>query len=198
MSAARLLVLAVAFAAARSLAAQDARIDPRLEHRLDARTSASVGALVDSARAERLPAEPLVQKALEGASKHADGARIVAAVRALMLELRDARAVLGASASDAEVAAGASALHVGISRATIERLRDAHSRASLTVTLAVLTDLVARGVPGDTAAVAVSSLAAAGARDAELLAYRQGVERDISLGAPPAAAATIRARPRSR
>jgi hypothetical protein len=57
--------------------------------------------------------------------------------------------------------------------------------------LAVLTDLVARGVPTDTAAKAVLTLAAK-ARDEDLVDFRRAVERDIAVGAPPAAAASVR------
>jgi len=55
------------------------------------------------------------------------------------------------------------------------------------VPLAVLTDLVASGVPVDSAAGAVLALAAR-ARDADLVEFRRAVERDIALGAPPASA----------
>ena len=53
--------------------------------------------------------------------------------------------------------------------------------------LAVLTDLVASGVPVDSAASAVVALAKR-ASDADLVAFRRTVEHDIALGAPPAAA----------
>ena len=172
-----------------ALRAQDARLDARL----DARTRDAVVALIDSAHAEGIPSEPLVQKALEGASKHADGARILAAVHKLSGELGDARAALGPSSTDAEIIAGASALHAGIAPAALERMRASRAHGSLTVALAVLSDLVARGVPGDTATTVISALADAGAPDAELLRFQQGVERDIAKGATPAAALGVRA-----
>jgi hypothetical protein len=52
-----------------------------------------------------------------------------------------------------------------------------------------MADLVARGVPADTAATSVLALVRSGVRDADLVAFRQSVERDISLGAPAGAAA---------
>jgi len=48
------------------------------------------------------------------------------------------------------------------------------------------------GGPADTAARAVVALARAGAREEELVAFRQSVERDIALGAPAGASATVR------
>jgi hypothetical protein len=184
-----LLALAFALCAPHALAAQDARLDSRL----DARTRDAVVALIDSARAEGIPGEPLVQKALEGASKRADGARILLAVRALDRELGDARAALGAASSDAEIIAGASALHAGIAPAALARMRASRKSGSLTVALAVLSDLIARGVPGDTATSVISALTVAGTQDAELLRFQQGVERDIAQGATPSAAIGVRA-----
>ena len=184
------LALALLALGPRALAAQDARLDARL----DASTRDAVVAIVDSARGAGVPSEPLVQKALEGASKHADDARILAAVRMLARELGDARAALGPSSSDAEVVAGASAMHAGIAPAALTRMRAARAQGSLTVALAVLADLVARGVPGDTATSVISALTVAGAPDAELLRFRQGVERDIAQGATPAAALGVQAR----
>ena len=164
----------------------------RLAGRLDERTRAEVAALVDSARGAGLPADPLVNKALEGASKGADGARIVAAVRALAGGLGRARTILGGSASDAELVAGAAALRAGAPPAFVERLRRDYPREPLVVPLAVMADLVARGVPADTAAQSVLALVRAGVREAELVAFRQSVERDIALGAPAGAAAAVR------
>jgi hypothetical protein len=183
------LVAAALLCAPVALRAQDARLDARL----DARTRDAVVALIDSARADGIPSEPLVQKALEGASKHADDARILAAVRKLTGELGDARSALGPSSTDAEIIAGASALHAGIAPAALSRMRASRAHGSLTVALAVLSDLVARGVPGDTATTVISALAGAGTQDAELLRFQQGVERDIAQGATPAAALGVRA-----
>lgn len=164
----------------------------RLAGRMDERTRAAVATLVDSTRAAGLPGDPLVNKALEGASKGADGARIVAAVRALAANLGRARAALGGWASEAELVAGAAALRAGAAPAFLERLRAEHPAAPAVVPLAVMADLVGRGVPADTAVRVVLALARAGVRDAELVAFRQSVERDIALGAPAGAAAAVR------
>src|SRR5947208_4683853 len=159
--------------------------DARLE-RLDAATRPTVAALLDSARTAMLPTEPLVQRALEGATKRASGDAIVTAVRRLAADLGHARDALGSTASPAELTAGAAALRAGASQGTLADLRHAR-REPLTVPLAVLADLVASGVPVDSATAAVLGLAAR-ARDADLVEFRRAVERDIALGAPPAAA----------
>lgn len=185
------LMAAVALFASRTAAAQD----PRLARRLDATAQAQVAALLDSARAAGLPLEPLVDRALEGASKGAPADRIVAAVRKLAADLAAARDALGGGAV-AELEAGASALRAGVSPAALARLRESRPKEPLTVPLAVLADLVARGVPADTAAVFVLEIA--GASDEQLVAFQRNVERDIALGAPPLAAAAVRVNATSR
>ena len=159
--------------------------DPRLA-RLDTAARSLVAVAIDSARAAGLPTEPLVQRALEGATKDAPGTLIVRAVQRLAADLGRARAALGASATSPELEAGAAALRAGAGPAVLAQLRRSR-RQTITVPLAVLTDLVASGVPVDSAAAAVLALAAS-ARDADLIDFRRAVERDIALGAAPTAA----------
>src|SRR5437867_3355794 len=94
--------------AAALVAGRAAGQDPRLT-RLPPEAQAPVGALVDSARAAGLPAEPLVQRALEGATKQAPGDLIVAAVQRLAADLGRARDALGSTASPPGTAAAAAA-----------------------------------------------------------------------------------------
>jgi len=169
--------------------AQNPTQDPRYG-RLDPDTRARVVAIVDSARAVGLPSEPLVHRALEGAMKQATGERIVAAVRRLAGDLRTAREALGSKATPAELEAGVAALRAGATPAVLTRMRDVR-RPPVTMALAVLADLVASGVPADSAAAALLVLAPT-ARDADLVEFRRAVERDIALGAPPAAATSVR------
>jgi hypothetical protein len=164
--------------------------EPRLERRLDPATRTTVTQILDSARLVGLPVEPLVDRALEGASKHAEPTRIIAAVRLLAVELGQARSALGQASSTAELEAGASALRAGVHAEQLTMLR--HRRPQpLTIALAAMTDLVTSGVPADSAAAAVLVLAPS-ARDDQILDFRRAVERDIALGAPPAAAASVR------
>ena len=175
--------------AALLMAMQVAIQDPRLD-RLDPDTRAQVIAVVDSARRAGLPAEPLIQRALEGTTKAAPGPRIVAAVQRLAGDLGTARAALGNGTSAPELEAGVAALRAGASPQVLTNLRSVR-RSQLTMALSVLADLVASGVPVDSAAAAVLALAPK-ARDADLVEFRRAVERDIALGAPPAAATSIR------
>jgi hypothetical protein len=187
-----LRTFALAAALAGLLAARAVAQDPRLE-RLDPDTRAAVAPLVDAARQAGLPAEALIDRALEGAAKGAPAPRIIAAVTTLLADLRGARAALGTAATTPELEAGASAIHLAVRSAALVRLRAVRSRQSLTIALSVMADLTARGVPADSAAAAVLALAGS-LRDDEFLAFRRNVERDIELGAPPAAAAAASVR----
>lgn len=164
--------------------------EPRLQGRLPDPTREAVDALLDSARAVGLPTEPLVDRALEGASKGASGDRIVAAVGRLAAELETARTALGDHAAAEELTAGASALRAGAEPDALVRLRRSRPGQSLTVAASVLADLVAVGVPVDTAVSAVLTLATVD--DADYIAFRRNVERDVALGASPVAALGVR------
>ena len=164
--------------------------DPRYQ-RLDPETRARVVAIVDSARGAGLPTEPMIQRALEGSMKHAAGDRIVSAVRRLAVDLGTARDALGSKATTPELEAGVAALRAGATPATLTRLRNVR-KPPVTMALAVLADLVASGVPADSATAALLVIAPT-VRDADLEEFRRAVERDIALGAPPGAATTVRA-----
>jgi hypothetical protein len=189
----RVVVGALAMGAPCLLWAQAA---PRaLDARLDAATRTAVQAIVDSARRVKLPTAPLVDKAPEGAAKRSDGPNIVAAVHQLSVELAQSRRVLGPRASTAELQAAATAIHAGVSTRDVALLRSAvGSRGPVTLSLAVMTDLIGRNVPVRTATQVVVGLARAGARDADLSVFERNVRLDIERGADPGAAAQTRAR----
>jgi hypothetical protein len=164
----------------------------RLPDQLQPATRAAIERVADSLRAAGLPDAPVYSKAAEGVLKGADDARILTVVRALAHELGDARQALGSEASEAEIVAGASALHAGVPAAELRRMRDRQPRASsasLAVPLTVLADMITRGVPPNDAAASVNALLARRVDDAEFQALRVGIEHDISAGRPPGAAA---------
>jgi hypothetical protein len=175
---------------ARAAHAQDARLGVQL----DEATRAMVQATVDSARGAGLPTEPLVDKALEGARKRADGARISRAVSALADRLRQSRTSLGAGATESDLVAGAAAIQSGVNADVLHQLRLARPSGALSVPLVVLSDLVTRGVPADTAAAVVLLVAREGMGDDAFLSLQRDVQRDVSGGAPPASAAAVRTR----
>ena len=167
--------------------------DRRLADRLDATTASAVQRVVDSAAREGLPTEPLVQKALEGSTLGAPGDRIVAAVGALHGQLGRARAALGGRASEADLAAAAGALRAGLPPTALERLHSLRGDRPLVVPIAVLTDLVAEGVPPDEATRSVLDLARDGRPDEEFMALRQ--RRVDDAGAPQGGRPPLRPAP---
>lgn len=172
--------------------ARSAAVEARLATRLDDATRQAIVAIVRSAQQDRLPVEPLVDKALEGASKGAPSARIVAAVRALATSLERSRAALGPDASDADVVAGANALRQGVSPELLRRMREQRMRGGMTVALAVLTELAARGAPADTVASAILAMSQGGADERDLVEFGRDVQGDIASGmaSPTSAVAT--------
>jgi hypothetical protein len=169
--------------------------DPRIPIRLDAPSKAAILALVDSARAQGIPVEPLMEKVYEGMARGADGPRIIAAVRSLTIEMASAHKALGTVASADEIKAAAAAVHAGVPAVELGKMKKQGGlRRSLTLPFTVLTDIVSRGVPVQAAANAIRSLVGAGARDADLNTFQRNVKVDIEQGAPPAAAAETRAK----
>ena len=186
-----LIALALTCAAFVSSGAQD----PRIGNRLDAPTRAALAALVDSARAQGIPTEPLFEKMYEAVAKGADGPKIVAAVRSLTIEMASAHRALGTVASADEIKAGASAVHAGVPAVELGKMKkESKLRRSLTLPFTVLADIVSRGVPVGTAANAIRSLVGAGAPDAEINKFQRDVKVDIEQGAPPAAAVETRSK----
>lgn len=175
------LIALIALVAAVPARAQDARLS-----RLDSATAAQVVLLADSARVEGLPTEPLIQKALEGRAKGAEPVRIIAAVRQLRTQLASARAALGPDAEPAELVAGAASLRVGASPSALSELRALRRDGSLVVPLGVLADMVADGVPVETAWRSVARLARAGSDDAAYVALRERMEPRPPQRPPPA------------
>jgi hypothetical protein len=159
--------------------------DRRLAERLDPATAASVQEVVDSAGRAGLPTEPLVQKALEGGTMGAGGQRIRAAVTALARQLGQAREALGKGADEAELTAAAGAIRAGLPSSALRRLQRLRSDRPLVVPIAVLTDLVAEGVPPDQATESVLDLAREGRPDDEFVALRRQVQSERRAGGTP-------------
>ncbi len=189
----RRLALLLSLAGAMSAGAVGSALgqEARLEGRIPEPTRSEIDTILLNAQAAGIPTEALVDRALEGASKGADTALILRAVRRLDGELRSSRGALGIQSTEAEIVAGASALRAGAQPEDLSELRRARGEQPLTVATAVLADLVAVGVPVDTAVAAVLALAE-GVDDAEYIAFRQNVERDIALGASPVSALGVR------
>ena len=187
------LVVALCLAAGRRADAQLAKLDGRV----DSRTRSALATIIDSAVAGGLPrgfaTERLVRRALQRASSDASSDEIILAVQLHARRLRTAAGALRTLAP-AELDAGAEALAAGVLPRTLERLRQARQGKDIAIPTVVLVDLIGRGLPVDTAATLVLTLAGSGTEDYAFLALRQDVARDVAAGAPPLIAAAIRTR----
>jgi hypothetical protein len=155
--------------------------DSALIGRVDPVALPAIAAIIDSATAAGLPSASLVDKALEGAAKHADPDRIVGAVRALAETLGAAREALGPGATPDELTAGAGAIRAGIPASTVTQVRDSRRGQPVTIPLAVMSELVARGLRPDSAAAIVLTHTNHGTNDAALVS----LARETAAGAPP-------------
>jgi hypothetical protein len=187
----------IAHAGAGAQAVERPMTAAELPARLAPGTRQAIMHLGDSLRTVGLPDAPLYAKAAEGVLKGAADARILVVLRSLARELGDARSSLGSGATEAELVAGASALHVGASPAMLRQLRETHVSAageatSLATPLVALADLLARRVPAAAAAAAIDSLVARGAPSDDFAALRAAVERDIDAGRAPEASVVQR------
>ena len=167
-----LTLLALLALAASSVEAQDRRLDTKFS----AETRTALQAILDSARGTGIPTEPIVQLALQGASRgNIPPMRIVTAARGLAERMRVARTALGATATESELVAGASALFSGVEPATLEEIRRNRAQGEAAVPLIVLTDIIERGVARDTAAQVIISLGDARLSDAEYQSLRHSI-----------------------
>ncbi|MBM4188558.1 MAG: hypothetical protein FJ206_14740 [Gemmatimonadetes bacterium] len=166
--------------------------EPRLG-KLPEPARSELNTLVTAANQRGLPTEALVDRALEGLAKGASAQAIIAAVGRLRDELVVAHRALGPGATGPEVTAGANAIRAGASGDELTRLKTLRADRSLVVAAGVFADLVASGVPADTAIGAVMALAADVA-DADYLAFRRTIQRDIAVGVSPMAAIDVRLR----
>jgi hypothetical protein len=189
----RSILILAALAMPLQLHGQDART-ARLNGKLDDATQALVLRAVDSAHTRGLPTDPLVDKALEGATKKAAGSRIQAAVSALLLRMEAARDALAPNPTPRDIAAGADALAYGATREALKTMRAIRPNEPVAVPLGVLTQLVASGVPVARATRVVSDLLRRGARDEQLIALNEDVRSYVAAGASPEIALDVRTR----
>ena len=171
--------------------AADAQGDPRLD-RLDADVRVQVLTLIDSARLAGIPAEPLIDRALEGRAKRAPGDLIVQAVRMRAAKLGAARHLLGRG-TDAEIIAAEGALDAGVSPQTLLEIRRRRPGSVLTTPFGLLGDMMLKGIARDTAAKVILILTDARVDDDDLDELWSMIQRDIAVGMLPSASALLRA-----
>jgi hypothetical protein len=143
---------------------------PRIPEEFSADTRARLAAMLDIARRQNLPAEPMHDRIAEGRAKGAAESEIVAANATTLAQLELSKSALVRAGrerpSDAEVSRGAQLLARGVSSAQLTVLAGREpAERRLGVALEVLLDLTAQGMPVDRALAAVETAGAtAGAR----------------------------------
>jgi hypothetical protein len=164
--------------------------DPRLDPAL----GVGLQRVLDEAAQDGIPTDPLVLKALEGASKGATPARIVDVVDGLGRRMRSVRAAVGARPPDDALVAGAAALLAGAEPAHLRRLAREVEGSSIAARFGALAYLLERGVrPADSMEI-LGSLVSTGVRSADFIALQRLVEQDLRGGENPTQSARKRAR----
>ena len=192
------LLLSAATVCAPQLTAQQ-DVTARLVGRVPPAVAVAVRALADSAAARGLPADPLVDKAIEGGAKGVSPERVVAAVRLVLAELDAAAAAIRigrVAIPDGEtIEAGAFAIATGMTGPQISQLVQLSATPYRpAATLRVAGTLTALGVPAQQTVDLVRQTIRNGRAGADLLALPGRVQSQVARGASPAQAAAGLAR----
>lgn len=152
------------------------------DNRFDSLTASTLRSLFEEAADLGLPTRPLVNRALEGAARRTTSERIIRVVREHATALGQARRTLGEKSTEDELEAGAIALRAGLDVHTLETVRSIRPSGQAVVPLVVLTDIVRRGVPGNSAREAVASIGRSPRSDDLLLGLQATVAKNAQRG----------------
>jgi hypothetical protein len=185
--------LALLIAALSTAGAQQVQPDPLLKLN---EWRPKVQALIDSAKAERLPWNALRLKALEGINKgKISNKAIYEALLTFYRRLEQSRAALGPMATDQEIEAGASVLAAQVSAEDLAKFRVSGTGRSPMAPLTYLADLIDKHqVPRTDAIDAFTKLWKDGAADTDFDALWHLVDQDILGGVSPRMALQSRMR----
>lgn len=167
--------------------------DPDPLVRLDPNSHFAVDLIIDSAKAEGLPTNPLLSRALEGINRKMDGRKIVEVVRRQLGYLRTAHSALGGVSGD-ELTAAAAVVEAGAKPGQLAVFRVRYKGRSDLAAFTYWADLITRGVPSEDASSAITKLWQDGADDATFLSLWKSVQSDILQGLNPGAALQNRIR----
>jgi hypothetical protein len=149
----------------------------------DRTASAELSKIIDGARANGLPVEPILAKIGYAVNiAHAAAPRIVAAARAPPPRLEEARDALAPNPTPNDIAAGGNALSANVSTKSLQDVRKASGNRPVAVPLGVLTQLVANRVDEAKATKYVTDLIRRGVTTDQLVALGNDVNSDIVLG----------------
>ncbi len=190
---------ALVLLSASAAAAQQERVEEmaRIRAGLPPEAAEQIQQVMNRARNEGLPTDPLLDKAVEGLAKGVSAPMIVGAVDRLAAQLGEARSLLQAGPDartgvrgPTEVAAVADALRRGVPQQAIRHMAERSRRGEpLALAVHTLGDLIDEGVPVDEAVAVLDAWRGRGARADELRDIPAAVERMIRQGSLPAQAA---------
>ncbi len=149
--------------------------------------SARIDDVLTAARRKGVPEQILVTKALEGAAKGVPGDRVVSALQSYAGRLERARSLLGGSAGDPLLVAGADALQKGVDPNAVRSVGRASGGDPMP--LVVLGDLLDAGVPVGQAVPLVQQALQQGRHGESLLEVPARVRQLMRQGTPPGQAA---------
>ena len=158
----------------------------------DRAATAELSKIIDGARANGLPVQPIVSYVNYGILMKATTPRIIAAARAMATRLEEARDALAPHPSDSDIAAGENALSSKVSSKALQVIRKASGNRSVAVPLGVLTQLVVSEVDEGKATKIVVDLIRRNATTEQLIALGNDVRSDIEAGRKPNLAAELR------
>ena len=180
-----LLAAVFAFAVAMATVPSDSMAQQATRPTLDPAIDSAIAPIVKETEAARLPSELLYAKAREGQVRRVPVDRIESTVRALAQRIAVAHEALAPNPTTEEVRAATDALAYNVPAGTLREMRRAGRDGSLAVPLGVLTQLVARGVPVEKAAVEVVHLLQRGAMPRNFIALEARVREDVLAGKRP-------------
>ncbi len=155
----------------------------RLEDALPAEYAARVREIARDAQEAGVPPGLIARKAFEGAAKGYPPERVVSALDAYAVRLREARSLLGPDRRPASLAAAAEALRRGVPRDAIQSVAGRERGArGVAVPLIVLSDLTEAGVPTENALEMVNSALDRGTRGDRMLGFSAAVRRRMRQG----------------
>jgi len=168
--------------------------EPNPLSKLDPESRFQIEVILDSARTLGIPTRPLLSKTYLGISRGARPRDIVKVVRAFFNASKDVYPALGASLTEDEFSAAATAIYTGVPASAVSKFRSDRAGKPLLRVLVVLGDLITRGVPRDEASSTMVRLWQDGAVDSDFYGLWKGVEQDILSGQNPGTALQQRAR----
>lgn len=159
----------------------------KLAGRIPAEAIPAIDSLLAAAVAESLPTEPLVQKALEGSAKGMPPDRLVNGVRRGLLQLREARVLVGRALPgqpqpEGHVTAVAAALARGLPPSIAERMLTMATDEPPGPALHAAADLVAHRFNPDSAADLLVAAHSMGLHGERLLDVAAAADQELQRG----------------